>query len=107
MLKTILSDDRQYRYNEAWKAMDVIMDPEYVGNTHIGNVHIGHVLRHLSAAGVSMGVFLREYFGQKFVPVKQQEVKVEEPTDVSFKCACNRMFKNKNALNGHKRTCKS
>lgn len=100
MPKVILSDDRHYRYNMAVRAMDELMAPDNIGNARKGREKMSHIERHLSAAGVTIGVFLEDYFVFK-IP---EQVNT---TEQSFKCACNRMFRSKQALSGHKRTCKS
>jgi hypothetical protein len=93
MPKVIISDDRQYRYNEAIKTMDELMAPDTIGNARKGREKMSHIERHLDSAGVSLGSFLKDYF------------EAPDPTG-QYKCGCNRIFGSIQALSGHKRSCK-
>lgn len=102
MTRVILSDDRQYRYNEAIKCLEGMLMPEYVGNEHINRTYLRSIERHLAAAGVTMGILLEDFFQSN-----SRQLPTATPEEAeAHKCACNRVFQSAKALNGHRRTCK-
>lgn len=106
MGNVILSNENSLRLKAANEAMDRLMAEENLGNPYLGRREFDNILRHVTASGTTLGYFFKSYFERPAAaPTTAPVLDLEASTEV-FKCKCNRDFKSKQALGGHKRTCK-